>query len=95
MERFSHPEISPRGIPGRMIPPSLDQVLVGSVERSKSHEIRALYILGANDGVFPADGGEEGILLDREREALNHAGMELASDTELRLLMSNSLSTGL
>jgi len=28
------------------------QVLVGSLERSRSHEIKALYILGANDGVF-------------------------------------------
>lgn len=64
-----------------LIPASLDQVLVGSVERSKSHEIKALYILGANDGVFPASAVEEGILSDRDREALIGAGIELASDT--------------
>ncbi|HHT63582.1 MAG: helicase-exonuclease AddAB subunit AddB [Bacillota bacterium] len=85
LERFSHIlKLALEEYQVGMIPPSLDQVLVGSVERSKSHEIRALYILGANDGVFPADGGEEGILLDREREALNHAGMELASDTRTK-----------
>lgn len=38
-------------------------MLVGSVERSKSHEIKALYILGANDGVFPQAGMEEGIFI--------------------------------
>ncbi len=64
-----------------LIPAALDQVLVGSVERSKSHEIKALYVIGANDGVFPAAAAEEGVLSDRDREALTGTGIELASDT--------------
>lgn len=64
-----------------LIPPSIDQVLVGSVERSRSHEIKALYLLGVNDGVFPSSAREEGILSDFDRAALNQAGIELASDT--------------
>ncbi|HHV28420.1 helicase-exonuclease AddAB subunit AddB [Acetivibrio mesophilus] len=64
-----------------LIPASLDQVLVGSIERSRSHEIKALYILGANDGVFPPAVIEEGILSDQDRAVLNNAGIELASDT--------------
>ena len=64
-----------------LIPASLDQVLVGSIERSRSHEIKALYILGANDGVFPPAAAEEGILSDQDRAVLNNAGIELASDT--------------
>lgn len=64
-----------------LIPASLDQVLVGSVERSRSHEIKALYILGVNDGVFPASAMEEGILTDLDRAALHESGIELASDT--------------
>lgn len=64
-----------------LIPAALDQVLVGSIERSKSHEIKALYILGANDGVFPPAAAEEGILSDQDRAVLNNAGIELASDT--------------
>lgn len=67
-----------------LIPASLDQVLVGSVERSKSHEVKALYILGVNDGVFPAAAAEEGILSDLDRAALNQAGVELASDTRTK-----------
>ena len=65
-----------------MIPASLDQVLVGSVERSKGHEIKALYILGVNDGVFPSSGSVKGILSDQERTILNSSGVELASDTK-------------
>lgn len=64
-----------------LIPASLDQVLVGSVDRSKSHEIKALYILGVNDGVFPSSTLEEGILSDLDRTVLKKAGIELASDT--------------
>ncbi|ATW23894.1 helicase-exonuclease AddAB subunit AddB [Candidatus Formimonas warabiya] len=64
-----------------LIPASLDQVLVGSAERSKSHEIKAMYILGVNDGVFPSAVLEEGILSDQDRAVLNKAGIELASDT--------------
>ncbi|RNC29814.1 MAG: ATP-dependent helicase/deoxyribonuclease subunit B [Candidatus Dichloromethanomonas elyunquensis] len=67
-----------------LIPASLDQVLVGSVERSRSHEIKALFLLGVNDGVFPSSALEEGILSDQDRTALSHAGIELACDTRAR-----------
>lgn len=81
-----------------LIPASIDQVLVGSIERSRSHEVRAMYILGANDGVFPSTGREEGILSDRDREVLNKGGIELASDTrtaafEEQFLVYRALTT--
>lgn len=61
-----------------LIPPALDQVMFGNVERIKSHNVKALFVLGVNDGIFPAPGGEEGILSDSERESLKSAGLELA-----------------
>lgn len=67
-----------------LIPPALDQVLVGSVERSKNHEISTLYILGVNDGVFPAASKVEGILSDADRDSLRSLGIELAQDTRAR-----------
>ena len=81
-----------------LIPPALDQVLVGSIERSKSHEVKALYILGVNDGVFPSAGSEEGILSDRDRVALKESRVELAQDTRTRafeeqFLVYRALST--
>lgn len=64
-----------------LIPASLDQVLVGSVDRSKSHEVKVLFLLGVNDGVFPSASYKEGILTDQDRSALSNLGLELASDT--------------
>lgn len=80
------------------IPASLDQVLVGSAEHSRSHEIKALYILGTNDGIFPSSGLSEGILSDADRLALNSNGVELASDTKAQVfdeqyLIYSALST--
>jgi len=68
-----------------LIPASLDQVLVGSVERSRSHEIKALYILGVNDGIFPASSSGEGLLSDQDRDALGKVGIELANDTRTQV----------
>lgn len=67
-----------------LIPPSLDQVLVGSIDRSKNHEVKALYVLGVNDGVFPSAATEEGVLSDRDRESLRSAGLEIANDTRTK-----------
>ncbi|MGI6084846.1 MAG: helicase-exonuclease AddAB subunit AddB [Acetivibrionales bacterium] len=63
------------------IPAALDQVLIGSVERSRSHEIKAMFLLGVNDGVFPSSAVIEGILSDQDRSVLHHIGIELAGDT--------------
>ena len=48
-----------------LIPPSLDQVVILDMERSKIHEVDALYVLGANDGIFPLPALDESILSDR------------------------------
>jgi len=65
-----------------IIPHSADQLLVGSVDRWRSHEIQCLFILGVNDGVFPASAKDEGMLSDKDREVLKSLGLELALDTK-------------
>lgn len=85
LERFS--DILETGLgqyQAGLIPASLDEVLVGNIERSRSHEVKALYILGVNDGIFPSSLQEEGILSDSDRAALNSIGLELASDTRAK-----------
>lgn len=67
-----------------VVPPALDQVLVSSVDRMKSHNAKALYIIGVNDGVFPAADNDEGILTDSDRENLKALGVELDHDTRTK-----------
>jgi ATP-dependent helicase/nuclease subunit B len=67
-----------------VIPPAIDQVLVGSVTRLKSHDVSTLYIIGVNDGVFPSAIPPEGVLTDEDRYVLRERGIELAKDTKSR-----------
>lgn len=64
-----------------VIPVALDQVNIGDVARIKGREVKILYIIGINDGVFPASKKDEGVLSDRDREKLNDIGIELATTT--------------
>lgn len=67
-----------------VIPPSLDQVLVGSVDRIRSHDVKALYILGANDGIFPTAIASNGVFTDGDRDQLKERGIELMESRRIR-----------
>lgn len=67
-----------------VIPVALDQVNIGDIARVKGREVKALYIVGVNDGVLPAASRDEGILSDRDRDILKDMGIELASTTKAR-----------
>ncbi|MFQ5429731.1 MAG: PD-(D/E)XK nuclease family protein, partial [Phycisphaerae bacterium] len=53
-----------------LVPATLDQVLVGSVERSRHPAVRAVFVLGFSDGAFPARSSDDSILGDAERAFL-------------------------
>jgi ATP-dependent helicase/nuclease subunit B len=53
-----------------VIPPALDQVLVGAVDRSRNPEARLAIVLGFNEGQFPARPPSPVILTDSDREEL-------------------------
>lgn len=61
-----------------MIPPGLDQVVIGSMDRSRNANTKAVFILGANEGIFPARQIDEGLFNDAERQHLRENGMSLA-----------------
>jgi len=68
-----------------IIPPTIDQVLVGNLERSRSHNIKALFVVGVNDGILPSGQDDNGLLLDEEKLLIKEKGIELPSDSETRL----------
>src|SRR5690606_14308655 len=45
-----------------LVPPSLDQVLVGTLDRTRFGEVRHAFVIGVNDGIIPAQMTEGGIL---------------------------------
>lgn len=71
------------------IPATIDQVMIADVERSRTHKVKAVFLIGMNDGVFPTSHKEEGFLNDQDREYLKGQGMELAKDTKEQLYEEN------
>ena len=71
------------------IPGTQDQVIVGDVDRSRSHKVKAVFIIGLNDGMFPSINKNEGFFNDKDREILKTKGAELAKGTLEKLYDDN------
>lgn len=71
------------------IPTTCDQVIIGDVDRSRTHEVKAAFIIGLNDGVFPTIHKDEGFLNDKDRGELKQKGLELAKGTRELLFDDN------
>ena len=67
------------------IPPTLDQVLVGSIERSRHPDLKAVFLIGATQKQFPVPIGFEGILTDDDRSAAESADFPLAATAGQKL----------
>ena len=67
------------------IPATQDEVILGDTDRSRSHSVKAVFILGINDGIFPSINKDEGFINDKDRENLKNQGIELAKTTTDRL----------
>ncbi len=63
-----------------VIPPSLDQVLVGTVDRSRNPDLKMAVVVGFNETVFPAPSPVSPILTETDRATLADAGVELGPD---------------
>lgn len=61
-----------------LIPPGLDQVLVGDMERTRLKDARALFFVGVNEGNIPKNTESGGILTELDREFFADQGVELA-----------------
>lgn len=69
-----------------IVPPSLDQVIVADLEKSRLSEMKAVFVMGLNDGVFPAKFSDEGILADDDRESLISSGLKIGPSSRIKLL---------
>ncbi len=61
-----------------LIPPGVDQVLIGDMERTRLKDIRALFFVGVNEGCIPKNTESGGILTEMDRDFFGGQGIELA-----------------
>ena len=67
------------------IPVSLDRVTAGEATRISGKDIRALFLLGADDGAIPQAAPSPGLLTDDDRSLLASFGLELAPRLDEKL----------
>jgi ATP-dependent helicase/nuclease subunit B len=67
------------GLTVGVIPPALDQVFIGAIDRSRNPDIRLALVLGMNEGVFPAPPEESVLLTDADRAELEKQGVSLSN----------------
>ena len=62
-----------------VIPPGIDEVMAGDMERTRLTDIKALFFLGANDSFLPGQLGSGGLLSEYDREKIRSGGTELSA----------------
>lgn len=61
-----------------LIPPSVDRLILGDLQRTRLGEIKALFVVGVNDGVVPKTANKGGLLSELDREQLQQMKLELS-----------------
>lgn len=72
------------------LPQGLDTVTLGTADRIRMDPPRAVFLVGANDGVFPEPPPTDGVFSSRERQALAEAGLELSDTVEYKAVDERS-----
>ena len=59
-----------------IVPVNPDSVLVGTMQRTRVGRVKALLVLGANEGLLPLQKTDEGLLSEREKAVLEEMDLE-------------------
>jgi ATP-dependent helicase/nuclease subunit B len=68
-----------------LTPPTVDQVLVGSVDRTRTPALRMTIVMGLNEGSFPRCPCEDPVFSDSERRTLAASNVQIDPQTRQRL----------
>ncbi len=68
-----------------VIPPVLDEILIGAVDRARNPDLKFALVLGANEAIFPATPPPSPILTDADREELNQQNAAPGPDLRDRI----------
>ena len=63
------------------IPQGMDEVVFGAADRIRTSGVKAVFVIGANDGVFPLVPENSGVFTENERKALISMKLPLAGDS--------------
>lgn len=65
-----------------LLPPNLDQVVIGDLDRTRIKEVKALFVIGFNENKIPKSASIPNILSDLERLQIKEMNLKLAPDSK-------------
>lgn len=65
-----------------VIPPGVDQVMIGDIERTRLKDIKVLFFIGANDTFIPGNQSGGGLLSEQDRKMFEAQKVALAPDSK-------------
>ncbi|MDF2946281.1 MAG: helicase-exonuclease AddAB subunit AddB [Bacillales bacterium] len=74
------------GLEFSFVPSALDQVLIANFDHSRFSKIKTAFVLGMNEGVFPRQVKDEGVLKTEDRELLESNGIKLGFSSRQKIL---------
>jgi ATP-dependent helicase/nuclease subunit B len=69
-----------------LLPATIDEIIVGTMQRTRIGQVKALVVIGANDGILPSATTGDGILNDDEKAVLFRNDAEICKLDELRAM---------
>ncbi|MBQ1390449.1 MAG: PD-(D/E)XK nuclease family protein, partial [Firmicutes bacterium] len=67
-----------------VLPPTVDDILLGTMQRTRFGDVQALLVLGANEGVLPMEGSEETLFSPEELASLSEGDFGLGAAESIR-----------
>ena len=68
-----------------VLPSTVDDIMMGTMQRTRTGDRKALLVIGANDGVLPEKPRDDGLLGMDELEELQAAGHEICKTDSIRV----------
>ena len=72
------------GIEVGRLPSSIDDLILGTMQRTRSGDIKAVVVVGANEGVLPEIPTDEGLFAFDELDRLADSGLTICKPDKLR-----------
>lgn len=69
-----------------LLPPAKDGLVMGTMQRSRSGRIKALVVVGANEGILPQEKSEGGLFGSEEKELFSERGIKLCKVDAVMLM---------
>ena len=68
-----------------VIPPAVEQITVGDIQRTRLNSVKALFFIGVNDTLIPGDLTRSGLLSERDREQFGKSQITLSPGSKEKI----------